>query len=213
LESWYPIDEVDEIMECRGCLSTIQPPIDLSFHYRLNELVVRGVEQGVVPVILTTHVLASLANKSFLHVPNLELARSEQKVDIDIVASIDGAIALVECKDLRKGQSPETLNEICEQLTDIVDVALNIRAKAVFLSILANSIPAEIQDFIAEARIQNPGLPIHLFSGEELSVGYIPSDKEGRRNKTLDDFLDDSIAAKHNGWIEDVDCGERIQTY
>ena len=90
-------------MRCAGCLTRIQPPLDALFHYRANELLVRAVDQGAMPVVLTVQVLRSLGRKSCLFVPGIEVTKGGRTCDVDILAACNGHLVLVECKDLEEG--------------------------------------------------------------------------------------------------------------
>jgi hypothetical protein len=215
LTRWYGVAEITEVMQCAGCLAKIQPSIEAPFHYKLNELAARGVNQGSIPVILTMLVLHTLARTSFMFVPGLVVQKTRE-VDLDIVASCDGHLILAECKDLREGASSETIKSVTSQFTDLVDVAIDVGASVVFLSVLADNVPSKLQRHVEalSKRFKNT-IGVHLLSAAELQKGYKSKslgeflslyDPDKETVSTLQDFLPQPQSYP-SGWVREV--GER----
>lgn len=195
LGRWYPMDDVSEKMECAGCLARLQPPIDAPFRYRLNELMVRGVEQGAIPVLLTILALSALGDDSFLFVPGIEVARDGDKVDIDLVSACNGYLVLAECKDLHEGCTPKTAQKITEQLSGTVRVAVEIGARIVVLSSLRDELPQELEQGIISLREEHKDVAIKVMLRADLEQGS--QDKEA-----VEDFLPKREAAD-SGWVRE----------
>ena len=177
LRRWYAVAEIGENTECAGCLSRFQPPLNAPFHYRLNELVLRGVQQSVMPVLLADLALSALCWKSYLSVLGIEVKRAPTvKVDIDIVAACDGNLVLAECKDLEHGVGKQTLTDVGEQLAGVVSVADNVGARIVVLATLLDEVPADLQRCLSELREGHPDLRIHLAVKRDLERGYLVRD-------------------------------------
>ena len=191
LSRWYAVTDIGETMSCAGCLSQFQTPVEAPFRYRLNELVSRGVGQGAISVMLTVLFLRKLSRASFMYEPGLEIQKSGRKLDLDIVAGCDGHLVVAECKELREGASPQTLKEVNDQLSDVVDTASEIGADIVFLSVLAPVVPGEIQKR-ATALNKRVGkkIAVHLLSGTDLEQGY--------KSKPLDPSLGSQDSTKQD---------------
>ena len=209
LARWYPTGDVAEVMSCAGCLTRLQPPIEAPFHYRLNDLVSRGIDQGSVSVLLTVLFFQALARKSFLFVPGFEVCKAEQAVDLDIVASCDGHLFVAECKDIREEPSPETVEAMALQLTSIVEVARDIDAEAVFLSMLVDSVPTYLQNQIDLLNDEmRESLAVHMIICSDLERGYrskqspILDDSAKEQRASVEDFLPHCIPLRE-GWIKE----------
>ena len=198
LRSWYPSNELSEMMFCAGCLSPIQPGIEINFYYRLNQLFVRGLEQGCLPVLMTINTLSMLSFNGFFYLPGVEVLKNGKKVDLDIVAICDGMKIVCECKDLSKGAKDGTISEIKSQLQDIATVAKEINADVVLFSCFLdkiNDIPADLKLFLDDIRNKNPNISFVVFTREEL---------ENRDLKlTLDDWMLIKNQTKAEGFIKD----------
>jgi hypothetical protein len=127
--------------------------------------------------MLTVLFLQSLANAGFMYVPGVEVKKAGESNprDLDIVASCDGRLILAECKDLRGGLSSRTMKDVISQLRDIIDIALDIRADIVILSVLLTDPPEALQNSVAALnRRLGQSLAVHLLTGTDLELGYKP---------------------------------------
>lgn len=207
LTRWYPVSDIAEVMHCAGCLTQLQPSIEAPFHYRLNELVARGVNQGAIPVLLTALFLQTLARVSFMFVPGIAVRDKGHQVDLDIVASCDGYPIVAECKDLSEGGSKEFISEICDQLTAVTKVARQIGAKVVFLSTLLEGIPPELQRCVDDLNKR--------FGTEVAEHVLLRADLERKREEktpsNVHDFLPSTTEEKEKGWIKEP--GTRVTTF
>jgi len=130
-----------------------------------------GIEQGAIPVILTTKLLQNLARNSLLHLAGIRVFDEEMEIDFDILAACDGHLVAVECKDLEGGCSEETATEIAEQIERLYQVACDIGVKVVFLSMMTNEKPPILVDTIGQLN-QLDGPSVHLLLLEDLERGY-----------------------------------------
>ena len=175
LTRWYEASDISESMPCVGCLTRVQPPLSAQFHYRLNQLVAKGLDQGTMSVVVTLLFLRNLSGSSFMYVPGIE-ARDTKRMDVDIIGSLDGHLFLTECKDLRQGISNNTVTEVMSQLTGVIELALQIGAEMVFLSTLRPEIPAKLEQKIRALRKHHRNrVAVHVLTAGELD--------EGRREK------------------------------
>lgn len=213
LTQWYALDAVSETMNCAGCLSAIQPPAEAPFSYKLNELVVRGIEQGAIPVLLSILTLSTLARRSFLHVPGIEVRRGDVATDVDLLASCDGELLLAECKDLRQGCSTESAREIGSALEKLAQLAEHVGARVIFLTNLRDAPPRPLVDGVDRVARGHAKLGVHIISGPQLTRGYLlraaevetpglgPS--ESHVMAQLRDFLPKPRVTTSDGWLRE----------
>ncbi len=209
LTQWYPLQALSEAMACAGCLSAIQPPPEAPFSYKLNELMVRGIQQGAIPVLLTILALSTLARRSFLHAPGIEVRRGGIRTDLDLLASCDGELLMAECKDLRQGCSRESVREIGSTLEELAQIAEHVGARVIFLSSLMEVAPKALASRICRVARRHAHLGIHMISGPDLTRGYLcaaeadtpalgPPETDVRAH--LHDFLPMPRTSGSDGW-------------
>jgi len=191
LSHWYSFSEVAEKMTCAGCLTKLQPPLQAQFHYRLNELFVRGIEQGSIPILLTILMLSEVASESFLFVPGMEVERDGEIVDLDILAVCNGYLVISESKTLEEGLARETITELGEQLRRNLRVAGEVGASIFVLSMLLEHPPQGLQGILEELRKEHPRIAIHLATGTDLEKGYLYyTSRDGKEQRsTLEHLL------------------------
>ncbi len=207
LRRWYSLRDLGETMKCAGCLTSLQPSVEAPFHYRLNELVSRAVEQGAAPVLLTVLVLASLGRRSFMFLPSMQVSKERCHTEIDVLASCDGNLVLAECKDFRQGCSPETMGAVSDQLAGIVEVAHNVAARLVFLSVLSDAVPAELQRHVEVLQRQNPDVSIHTLVREDLDRGFVASKEVDNQGPASFADLIPRVGSRRSGWV--MEAGKR----
>jgi hypothetical protein len=177
LTRWYEIADITEAMSCAGCLTRLQPPLEAAFHYRLNDLVARGLEQGTMSVALTLLFLKALSMSSFMYVPGVEVHKL-LKTDIDIIGSCDGHLFIAECKDLRDGASASTINSVLTEFVKLIELALSVGAEMVFLSVLRPDVPEVLEKKIEALKKKHKNsVAIHLLTSIDL--------EKGRREKPI----------------------------
>jgi hypothetical protein len=175
LRRWYSLNEMAETMRCAGCLTRLQPPLEAPFHYRLNELFVRGIEQGAIPLLLTILVLSRLGHESYLFVPGLKIANRSKAVDIDvdIIAACNGHLVVAESKDLQGSYTPKSIRKLIDQLHGIAHVAQDIGARIVVVGAMLKEVPQELDGAVHNMRQEYPDLAIHLALRADLERGYL----------------------------------------
>ncbi len=203
LTRWYATDVIEEEMPCAGCLTLMQPPLEAPFHYKLNELVARAIEQGSGPVLLTLQLLQMLCRVSFLSLPGVAV-RKGGETDLDIIASCDGHLVLAECKDLRRGASGRTVKEISSQLAEIVDIAKDLDADMVFLAVLSPTIPKTLRTRVDNLQKHTKSVAVHLLTAADLERGFKarprPADPTKDDPLSLQDLLP-SLKTHARGWV------------
>lgn len=211
LTRWYRMHDVSETMQCAGCLSNLQPPIEAPFSYKLNELLVRGIEQGAIPLLLTILVLSTLGHESFLFMPGVEAQQHDSTVDIDLLAACNGHLVVAECKDLQEGCASESIQEIVGQLRNSVEIAADLGARLVFLSTLLDQSPTELQRGVDLIERRHSEITIRIILKADLERGYLtrpagpplaPADADRLIRIGLTDLLPRPKSRKE-GWIRE----------
>jgi|GEM_PF-3347430 len=192
LSRWYSLEDISERMECAGCLSTIQPPLEAQFHFRLNELFVRGIQQGSIPLLLTIRFLSSVATESFIYLPGAEVARESQRFDLDALCVCNGSLIIVESKSFLRSLASSTMTEVVGKLRATVEISESLGAEAIVLSTLLDNKPAHLQVELNDLQQDFPRLAIHLLLREDLERGYPVTIVDGKEKMLgLNDLLPD----------------------
>ncbi len=145
---FYPINTLEEEMQCPGCLSRLQPPSRAPIMFRLNELAVRAIEQGSIPVVLTHKFIDKLQYNNTLRLFGTEVSKGELIIDVDYLTTFQGGIVLVECKDFKQGVVlPKEKNNAIHQLKKLVVLAKQVNASVVILSTLLPYPCSDYNDF------------------------------------------------------------------
>lgn len=107
-EFWYPIKEVSETINCKGCLESFKLPIEPKFAYKLNDLIKNNIFQsktsrdGNLTVIRTLARIQDGSRQSFEYSPQLNLYDSHESrkpcSEVDIVCLSDGKFIIGEAK-------------------------------------------------------------------------------------------------------------------
>ncbi len=147
---WYAAEEIREIIKCAGCRAPMQPPLECPFSYKLNDLVARGVEQGLFSVLLTMLYLREISGDAFHCLPGIEVSDANgSKQDLDIIAACDGILVAAECKTLVKGITTLT-SEIEEQIQKTAELSAKIGVHILFMAGLFSAPPDALQNLISD---------------------------------------------------------------
>lgn len=145
LRTWYPLADIDEQFSCTGCLTTLELPLDLPLAYRLNELAARAIDQGALGVLGGVHFFRRIARSSLSFQPCMELTAPDE-TDIDLLASVDGAVHAMECKSLVDGADTATAASIIEQMGHIHTALEGTSVERLSLYVLNPEIPPPLQE-------------------------------------------------------------------
>jgi hypothetical protein len=215
-ETWYDLEDVTERMICKGCRTLFQPPVKMNFSYRLNELFVRGIQQGAKTVLLTLMILEQLCEKSFIYDMGFNVSQSEKNIkdaDLDVITICDGFLVIAECKDtlpespdenesvLSQQSKTESMQKILTQFKQGVDIAREVNADFYIIATLDGMIPNEITQFIEQENSVDDQLRVQVFTSEDLLRGHI-FDQEHDRRATIRSLKKEPIISLKN-------CGER----
>ena len=125
---WYHVDDIRQHLTCQGCRIQFSLHPELTWHYRLNELIhAAHALHGTTPVILVLGQLLNESRTSFLFSPNLNLLSKpqdessetlEKTAEVDIACIQDGKFIIGEVKqsmNLFKTQDFDDIAEIAKR--------------------------------------------------------------------------------------------------
>ena len=147
--SWHHVDDISQHLTCQGC--RIQFPLhpELTWHYRLNELIhAAHALHGTTPVILILGQLLEGSKTSFLFSPNLNLLtkpqnesseRLDKTAEVDIACIQDGKFIIGEVK-----QSASLFRK--KDFDAIADIAERTRPDIVLFSCMDAQQPTKFID-------------------------------------------------------------------
>lgn len=147
--------------------------------YALEPMILKAVDEGLIPVALTGDFLRRMTSNGFFWVPGIKYRRGTILADIDVMAVCDGSLVLAECKEME--QAPDNASswesEIWPQFEELIEVAKVCRADVVALASLADSYPKGWYDR-AKARA-GTGMGILLLTKDDLDSGYRDLPQQG----------------------------------
>ena len=146
-EFWYPIKEVNEIVNCKGCLEDFELPIEPKFAYKLNNLIKNNIytvhniknklqlmRDGNLTVIRTLVSIQRRSQLSFEYSSQINLYNDHYSnkpiTEIDIVCLSDGQFIIGEAKHNSSAFSADKN----KSLNSLVEIAKAIRPDKIVLS-------------------------------------------------------------------------------
>jgi hypothetical protein len=143
-------------------------------HYELQPQLAAAMREGLIPVALTGRFLDWMTYSGFMWVPGIkyEIAASQEKGDIDILAACDGHLVFAECKNM-VGASPTEESwerDIWPQFAALVHAAKACGGDLAVLASLAEEYPSGwLERAQREAGQQ---LSVMLLTRSDLDRGY-----------------------------------------
>lgn len=162
--SWYHVDDINQHLTCQGC--RIQFPLhpELTWHYRLNELIhAAHALHGTTPVILVLAQLLEESRTSFLFSPNLNLLaepRDESSEKLDIIAEVD--IACIQDGKFIIGEVKQSMKLFGKNDFDVIaEIAERTKPDIVLFSCMDSQQPTKFIDNHIE-QIRNRLNPLEI---------------------------------------------------
>lgn len=120
-KEWRALNEVDQMLLCRGCGYEYPFPPESGNVYKLNSLVENGVRsKGVVPVVLGLGALFRDARHYFDFLPPVDIYKRKKHItDLDICCVIDGKFIIGEVKAKQTLFHPshfETMTQLAKEI-------------------------------------------------------------------------------------------------
>jgi hypothetical protein len=169
-ELWFALENINAENKCYRCdqpviIPTFRNNRALTDSFRINELIVSAVDQGVLPVLLTLYFLTRqrfIAHKYFY---NCELAidfKPEYRGELDIIFTIGRMIGLGEIKADRGFE--------VGQVDSLIDIAMRIGARVLLFSTLKSRTSDEVKSLYAHLQNRQISVPALILSQEVLFV-------------------------------------------
>ena len=148
-KEWRALNEVNQLIECRGCGYKYAFIPETPIKYKLNSIVENGVRiRGVVPVVLGLGSLFRDARHYFDFLPPVDIYKKKKHLtDLDICCVIDGKFIIGEVKAQQGGFHPSDFQKITALAKEIHP------DKVVFCS-LDKSIPQRRKDDIERVKTE-----------------------------------------------------------
>lgn len=198
---WYAIEEIHEVIKCVGCRASIQPPIECPFSYKLNDLVLRGVEQGLFSVLLTMLYLHEICEVGIHCLPGIEVGPNKQ--DIDILSACDGYLVAAECKTLADCDTALP-DEVKGQIEKTAELSDRIGVSVLFFALLRAEPPSDLQLLVADLNRRYGGnMSVHVIDSTHLEYTRKHRDAEAQKEHKLTQYLPNADSIRDGGQVRD----------
>lgn len=163
---WIQIDEINRVNYCAECSNMIHLPLFLndkqvSDYFRLNQLIVRSVDQGQLSTILLLNIFVQQKYRMFDFQSNLEVFKNNKLItDIDLLLKIGRRIGIAECKSTG-GFSEKQINEL-------IEIATIMQCDFIAFSSLIDCNSQELEDIVNILLAKNLEFPAFIFTREAL---------------------------------------------
>jgi len=149
---WRALNEVSQIIECRGCGYEFPFAPETEIKYKLNSILENGVRiRGIVPVVLALGSLSRDAKHYFDFLPPVDIFKKKKHLtDLDICCVIDGKFIIGEVKVKHGLFKPSDFQKLTA-------IAKEIHPDKVVFSSLDKTIPQRRKDDVA--RVKSDLLP------------------------------------------------------
>jgi hypothetical protein len=173
---WYQLDQIEREIKCYACNAITTIPVsvgskELVDSYKLNELVMVAMDQGVVPVLYVLSYLHEILVGGYHYLAEFEFFEAGNSVadgEIDLILNCIGKVGLFEVKAQRGFDK--------NQFERMVKVAKKIEADFIVLATLLPKDHPELVD--VKDWLKNSGFNHYLLSLEELLMGDPKKNKE-----------------------------------
>ncbi|TZF92221.1 hypothetical protein FW781_22140 [Chryseobacterium panacisoli] len=188
---WIQIDQIKRINYCIECSNVVNIPIYLngkqdSDYFRLNQLIVRAVDQGQLATLLLLNAFYQQKYQTFDYQSNLEVYEGENLItDIDLFIKIGKKIGIAECK------STSGFTET--QVNELIKIASKMQCDFIAFSTLIDATREEIRDLVAILNKKSLNIPAFIFTNQSL---FNPNSNMIQKNFELrhkEDFLNGPI--------------------
>lgn len=163
---WYPLSSIPDKVKCYCCNNFINMPVyldnrPLNDSFRLNELMVNSVDQGVLPVLLTTNFLfrQRFSEKRFIF--DYEVSEnSEPQAEIDIIFTLGARIGVAEVKADSGFKN--------DQVDRLLSLGQKINTDIILFSTIKRADSKEVADLFEYIQEKNLNIPVFILTEEAL---------------------------------------------
>lgn len=163
---WIQIDQIKRVNYCIECNNVVNIPIHLngkqdSDYFRLNQLIVRAVDQGQLATLLLLNCFYQQKSRTFDYQSNLEIYENNKPItDIDLLIKFGKKIGFAECK------STSGFTE--SQVNELINIASKMQCDFIAFSSLVDSTSNEIKDLVAILDKKALNIPAFIFTNQSL---------------------------------------------
>jgi hypothetical protein len=163
---WLPLERLSGSNYCPDCGNSINIPVHTKGavdkdKYRLNQLLVRAVDQGQLSTLLLLNLLEKQEMRVFEFITNVEMFREANVFsDADILCRIGKKLGIAECKSSRSFPT--------EQIDSMVDVIKTLNLDFGIFSCLLPADSVDLAESIEYIRNKDLGFPILIVTNEAL---------------------------------------------
>jgi hypothetical protein len=166
---WYSLSALNDDLKCYCCGNNVIIPIfigsaTLEDSFKLNELIINAVDQGILPLLLTANFLFKqmFCGKRFLFNNILYDNNSkEQLAEVDIIFTIGKLIGLAEVKADRGFEDHR-------QIDRLLYISKRINANLIIFSTLKSKNSEEVQDLMDYLKTTGIDISIFILTKEVL---------------------------------------------
>ncbi len=163
---WFPLESLRRTNYCPECGNETRLPVyqagqSEKDYYRLNQLLVRAVDQGQLATLLVLNIFSQQSFRILDFVSNLEVKRNSLlTTDIDLFIRIGKKLGIAECK------SNSGFSEI--QIDSLIEIATCLKCDFVVFSSLLSRTSTELNEAKQYIDNKNLAIPVLIFSKEVL---------------------------------------------
>lgn len=181
---WFPLESIVRPLRCYCCNLTLALPVapeaEAQDSYRLNELLVQAVDQGLIAVLLTMRVLWEQRYLGSRLIPSLSIFKPEDgatKLESDIVFTLGTNLGLCEVKTEQSFDF--------EQADELSQLAKASRADLIVFSTLRADTEEEIVEFARHLDGANLQIPALIVTRNMLFASKVPQLSDAYRKEHL----------------------------
>ncbi|WP_048152448.1 hypothetical protein [Methanolacinia paynteri] len=163
---WYPISDLKDDLKCYCCNNSLRIPIyneekALKDSFKLNQLICNAVDQGVLPVLLTSHLIHHQKWLGIRLMFDVEILEKNEPIgEIDILFTFGKKIGISEVKADRGFEE--------NQIDRILNIREKLRADFIIFSTLKGANSTEVNQLITYLELKEIDYPIFILTKEIL---------------------------------------------
>jgi len=163
---WLPLERLSASNYCPDCGNLTNIPVHTNGaadkdKYRLNQLLVRAIDQGQLSTLLLLNLLNKQSFRNFDFIVNVEMLRANEVFsDADILFRIGRKLAIAECKSSRSFP--------IEQIDSMIEVIKDLKFDLGLFSCLLSADSVDLAKSVEYIRRKDLDFPILIFTEEAL---------------------------------------------
>lgn len=161
---WFTLEQIGRQNYCHECSNHIDIPLSISGeeatdHFRLNELLIRAVDQGQLATLVLANFLRMQRYSGFFFKSNLDVYKDGKRItDVDLFIKLWRRIGLAECKTFSTFTT--------SQVDSLISIAQELKVDFVILSTLISKEDAQISEIKQHIDKLLLEIPVFIITGE-----------------------------------------------